>query len=230
MPIKDIKAPVAKAKKSGVEMPIVQLNEDVQILEHDGSIRVGSLLTEFNLARAEFKAAEARVKEFEPLVKQAGVKEWIRANVAASPGEPVTSIKLVDQNGSETRLTGMDKYPVADPEPVGVLFEEVLHVDPNEHVQYTLKAAFDSKVFLDKDGNFDEKIYEIFKKAIDDTAKKLNVPSPISAVKVLSPKPSFHRERWAMFNAVQQAQIFKVLPNQITLTPIITHDSQAKTA
>jgi len=231
MPLKQINAPVAKAKKSKTEMPSVTLDTTTNVVDSAGEVKVVQLLTEFNKARAAQKAAEAVVKELEPQVKEAGVREWIKANVENAPGEPITSIKLVDQNGSETRLTGMDKYPMADSEPVVELFEgalsdkvKELKEDVNSYVQFTLKAAFDSKVFLDAEGDFSEKIYQAFKKAIDETAKKLNVVSPLSAAQVLSPKPGFHKDRWNKFNVVQQTQIYKVLPNTVTLTPLVTNE------
>jgi hypothetical protein len=223
MPIKDISAPVATAKKSKTEMPSVTLTASVSIVDDKGE-RTAQLLTEFNKARAAYKLAESQMKELEPSVKEAGVREWIKVNSANAPGEPITSIKLVDLNGSETRLTGMDKYPIADPEPVEALFDDVLKADANDFVQFTLKASFDSKVFLNKNGNFDQRIYDAFKVAIDATAKKLGVASPLSTVKVLSPKPDFHKSRWEKFNVVQQSQIFKVLPNTITLTPLTTNE------
>jgi len=231
--LKDIKTPVATAKKSKSEMPSVVIDTKVNVVTPDGIVKEAQLLTEFNKARAAFKAAEAQVKDLEPQVKKAGVREWIKANVANSPREVVTSIKLIDANGSETRLTGMDKYPMADSTPLAALFEDDGPLsktngdeptDINDYVQFTLRASFNSKVFLNNAGDFDEKIYLLFKKAIDDVAAKLKVPSPIDAVKVLQPKPDFHQKRWGLFNVVQQVQLFDVLPNQVTLTPLVVNE------
>ena len=103
------------------------------------------------------------------------------------------------------------------------LFESVLDTDSNDHVQFTVKAAFNSDVFL-KDGEFNEAIYEAFKKAIDATAAALNVASPLSSKKLLSPKPDFHQKRWSTFDARQNELICRTMPNTITLTPGVTVD------
>lgn len=230
MPIKDITAPVAKAKKTSKEMPSVVIDATTNVVDASGNVHTCQLLTEFNKARAAFKQAEAQMKELEPQVKKLGVREWIKMNVDNSPAEPITSIKMVDSNGSETRLTGMDKYPICDAEPVAAVFEEQFGKDVNQYVQFTLKASFNSKVFLNADGDFDQRIYEAFKAAIDATAKKLNVPSPLEATKVLQPKPGFHKDRWTEFNVIQQTQIHEVLPCTVTLTPLLTNEPSAPLA
>jgi hypothetical protein len=183
------------------------------------------LITEFNLAKNALKEATEAVKLMEPEVKRIGVAEWIKANVGRV-GEPISSIKLVDPLGSVLRLTGQDRYPIADADPVQELFETDFHLDVNEFVQLTLKASFNNGVFLDKDGNFSESIYNAFNAAIQAVADKFKVQNPLSSKQVLQPKPGFHKDRWTKFNVVQQKQIFGVMPNVIALSPQVTAKEQ----
>jgi len=227
MALKDISVKTPKAKAGKSEMPVVEINAMTTVTDAEGVAKQVPLITEFNKAKLAMKDAEAKVKEMEPEVKKLGVLEWIKANVDKGPGEPLSSVKLIDPNGSELRLTGQDRYPLADAEPVDVLFTETLHEDINQYVQFTLKAAFNSKVFLDADGDFQEEIYEQFNQACAAVAKKLGVANPLSATKVLQPKPQFHKERWVNFNVVQNRQLFDVLPNVVTMTPLVTNDKPA---
>lgn len=222
MPIKDIDVPAKVKKPKAASMPVKTMTDECIIEDADGSKRKAQLLTEFNLAKAAQKDAENRVKQFRPLVEDVVVKEWLRANVNnAGNGDVITSIKFTDANGSELRVTGMNKYSAAAVEPVEALFED-LDQNVNDFVQFTLEGHFDSTAFIDEAGSFDEARYKAFKTAIDKVATELGIPSPLTAVKVLKPKDEFHNVRWAKFNLAQQIKIFKAMPNQITLTPLET--------
>lgn len=224
MPLKDLSVKTPKAKAGKSEMPVLEVNNMVDVTNAEGVVTQQPLITVFNKAKQAMKDAEAKVKELEPEVKKIGVMEWIKQNVEKAPGEPLSSIKLVDPNGSVCRLTGQERYPLADAEPVVQLFDDTLHQDVNQFVQFTLKAKFDSNVFLDSDGDFQEEVYEAFAKACADVAKKFNRPNPLTATKVLSPKPNFHKERWINFSATQNRQIHDVLPNVVALSPLVTND------
>lgn len=224
MPLKDIAVKTPKAKAGKSEMPVIEINAMVEVQDAEGITTKQPLITVFNKAKSAMKDAEAKVKELEPEVKKLGVMEWIKQNVDKGPGEPLSSIKLVDPNGSVCRLTGQERYPLADAEPVVEVFENVLHQDVNQFVQFTLKAKFNSDVFLDGEGDFQEEIFEQFKAAVDNVAKKLGVASPLTATKVLAPKPGFHKERFVNFNAVQNRQIHDVMPNVIALSPLVTNE------
>jgi hypothetical protein len=209
-----VKAAPATAKQ---EMPTIACEADY--IRPDGS--VVPLITEFNTAKTTLKEATEAVKLMEPEVKRLGVTEWIKANVGRV-GEPISSIKLVDQRGSVLRLTGQDRYPIVDADPVVELFETGFKQDVNEFVQLTLKASFNNEVFLDKEGNFSESTYNAFNAAIQAVADKLKVQNPLSSKQVLQPKPGFHKNRWTKFNVVQQRQLFEVMPNVIALSPQVT--------
>jgi len=176
----------------------------------------GNLITRYTEAVAAMKTAEETVKELRPDLLSKGLAHLFQHNTTTHSA--VSSIRLVDDE-SACRLTFQDKYLAANADVVDAVFT-AMKQDINQFVQETIKVSFDSKVFLGKNGETDVKVYGAFKAAIDATAAKLGVASPLSAKAVVLPKPNFTEVRWSKFNAEQNAQISTVLPNTVTITPL----------
>lgn len=183
----------------------------------------GTDVRDYNNAVAEKKAAEEVMKELAPLLKEEALVEILPRN-CAEPNTPISSVILVDDRGDSVRVSFTSKYNSTDPLVVEETFAAIEKVNPacdiNDYVVETLSAKFDSKVFLDKEGNFSRVIYERFRNAIEAVAEQLKVENPLTTEKVLIPKPDFHERRWKEFTATQQVPLTTALPNTITLTPI----------
>jgi len=180
----------------------------------------GDICSRFNTAKENLKVAEAVVKELEPELKAKALPNLFEFNVA-NPNNPISSVKLVDSTDSVVRISFTKKYSAANADLTEQVFEG-LGADINEYVQRTVKVAFDNKVFLDKDGNFSEKVYDAFKKAIDEVSKKLNVESPLTGKEVVEPKPNFHDIRWEAFPTIEsQGKLYEALKNVVSLTPVV---------
>jgi len=184
----------------------------------------GTDVRDYNNAVAEKKAAEELMKELAPLLKEEALVEILPRN-CADPASPISSVVLVDDRGESVRVSFTSKYNNTDPLVVEETFAaiEKTHpsIDINDYVVETLSAKFDSKVFLDTNGNFSKQIYERFRNAIETVANELKVENPLSTEKVVIPKPDFHQRRWKDFTATQQVPLTTALPNTVTLTPII---------
>ena len=82
-------------------------------------------------------------------------------------------------------------------------------------------AKFDSKVFLDGDGNFSQKTYEAFRKAVEQVAQKLGVACPLETEKVVTPKETFHVERWKVIPSPDdQARVSALVKNTVQVVPV----------
>lgn len=222
MALKSLKVAVNEkpaSKKS--DIPVIDIN--------------GELVTQYNTAVQEYKAAEAHVKEFGDAIKQQGLPELYSLAVA-NPDTPPSSVKLRDEMGATVRLTSQNKYGVVDPELADPVFTE-LGVDINDFVQFIVKGSFDSKIFLaaagtsaGTPGDFSSKIYTAYKTAIDRVTATLikdgllppETPSPLGTTKVAAVKPDFHARRWRSFPQVaKQTRLTEVISNTVTLTPIV---------
>ena len=179
----------------------------------------GNVCSRFNKAKADLKDAEAVVAELEPVVKGVALPNLFEFNVG-NPNNPTTSVKIVDGSGAVVRVSFTKRYSAAEVDAAEATFAG-LGADINLYVQRTVKVAFDNKVFIGADGAFSEKTFNAFKKAIDETAKKLGVASPLSGKEVVEPKPDFHEKRWEAFPTVEsQTKLSEALKNAVSLTPV----------
>jgi hypothetical protein len=205
--------------KAKNEIPVFVVNNDI---------------TRYNEACLALVEAEATVKELRPAIEQAGFKRLVDVNVS-NPYSPLSSVKLEDPSGAKVRVTMAARYKVANADVASHLFEELNDkdgnaVDVNTYVHETVKASFDSSVFMRKTSvtnpdtgeklevsEFVPAIYEAFKTAIEGVAKKLGVPSPLSSTTVCLPKPEFHKLRWAKFDVESNLKIQESLPAVVSV-------------
>lgn len=218
--------PEIKSKKAPkAEMPKVAILTTTNVASGDGFKSV-QLLTEYGKAIHLAKKVEDLIKRLQPQVREACVREWARVNLDNVPGEPISSIKVVDANGTTFRVTGQDRYAACDEGKSAMLCEE-LKVPEESIIQFKLKAKFNDDVFLDQDGEFDREAYDAFNAAIRAVAKKLGKPSPLQVEKVIQVKPDFHKIRWHIAPTVaKQLAIYEAVPNTVTLTPLEVVDAK----
>lgn len=180
------------------------------------------------------KMLAAAKETLETPVQSAGLKLLFKHNVS-NPGGPVTSVNVIDSTGAEANVQFKDQYKTADAEVAVAMFDEVSLdpkvaallppaaegqpaplVDPNDFIHEVITAKFDNSVFLvSKDGKeeFSQERFDAFKAAIEETAKKLGITTPVltSTTKIV-PKSNFHAARWGKFPSVEaQETIQKTL-------------------
>jgi hypothetical protein len=179
----------------------------------------GTTIKQYNDAAAALKASKAIVDAIRPDVLDVGLTFLFEHNLS---GKPVSSVKMSDETGESLRLSFQDRYSVVDAEQaVHALETELSVTDVNKYLVETTKATFDSKVFLTKEGDFNEPVYKAFSEAIAKVAAGLGISNPLGTVKVVIPKSTFNDVRWNDFKSVAaQKRLAEVLPNTVSLTPI----------
>jgi hypothetical protein len=171
------------------------------------------------------KAADAAKKETQEKVLSAGINLVLQTNLA-NPQNPVTTVEVLDDTGATAQVQFKDAYGIADGEAVSAVFDGLRgpngkKLDVNDFVHETVKATFDSKIFLDDKGEFSQARYDAFKRAIDSTAAALNVPSPLTCKKMVTAKLNFHEIRWAAVPTLEaQKMIQQILPATVAGRPV----------
>lgn len=224
MPLKsaDVKVTGTAAKENGGEvMPIVTI-PSISTKDKAGKAQTRHPVEIYNDAAAAKKKADAEMKEMRPKLAEPGslgIQALFEEN-CAHPLEPITSVKLTDASGAVCRMSFTARYGAAEAEQVSAVFDATGQ-DINEYVVETVAAKFDNAVFLDAEGNFDKNVYDKFRIAIGKVAKELGVVCPLATTKVVVVKPDFHERRWKDFTVAQQKEISAVLPNTVSLTPVV---------
>jgi hypothetical protein len=199
---------IVKPLKKG-EMPILLIQ--------------GDYATRYNEASAIKKKAEELMTDMKPIMLPDALEEICRHNVER-PWDAIASVKLQDELDGVTRITSSSKYSATTPAIVEELFGHLKTnkgepANVNNYVAHSLQINFDSSVLLDANGKVDMNRFNRFAKAMAEAAQALEVPNPLSVVDVVAPLPDFHSRRWLDFDAKANAEITRVLPNQITFVP-----------
>lgn len=176
----------------------------------------GSLVSRYGAAHAKYKDAEAELKSTEAELKPIGLSLFVGDRVQ---GVDTSSVLLEDATGAKARFTFQDKYNLADAAVADEVFNQVGE-DINDFAAETLKPSFDAKFFVKPDGSFDQKAYDMTVKALGDVANKLGKSNPLSAKKVVTPKPVFITERWSTWDADTNLKLCTALPNTCTMVPV----------
>lgn len=194
----------------------------------------GDLVSRFNKAVSDQKDAEARAGEVRTKLLEKGICHLYEHNIG-HPTAPVKTVELTDKTGAAVRLTSQAKYSAANPDAADALFDALakchpeIKIDINDYVQETVSASFDSKIFQDTDGRFNEKIYLAFSEAVERVTKELvtkkilpaGTVSPMKTTKKVVPLGNFDEQRYVLFDKIEeQNSIREVLQNTITLTPV----------
>ncbi len=207
-PIK-VRAIAAPTKKG--EIPVIEVEGDCS--------------SRYNGYAAIADDAEGQMKELKRVMLPDALTELFRYN-SERPWEPISSVKMKDETKSMTRVTFMAKYSAVAPAVVEALFNNIkttgkVTPDVNNYFTKTMVGEFNSAVFLNADGRFDQKRYDTIVKAINDACKELEIATPALTTKeVVVPLPDFKSRRWMDFDAATNAKITAVVPNQINFTPL----------
>jgi hypothetical protein len=249
-------APAKPAKRSSTPPPAPGLNRlsdtvkvtVAAVAPKSGEIPIirfeGETMKLYNEAVASQKSAEATIKELKPIIHQAAMQHIFTHNCGPTCLQALTSVKLQDVKideakdegdpdrfilGEITRVSYTSNYNNCNAEQVENVFQQMKGRNVNDYVAETLEATFDDKVFLDADGNFDQKVYDKFRVAVEKVARELGlkqvdgtVNSPLKTKRVLIVKSDFHEKRFKDFDVEENFTLAKVLPNTIQCVPVRT--------
>ncbi len=210
---------------------------DIRIIEIGGSS-----VSDFNQASVEAKNAKAIQDELGEELRAAGLAALYEIAVG-NPDTPPSSVKLQDDLGSTVMLTSQNRYSDFDPQIVEPVFE-ALGAPIRDFAQYIVRAKFDDSIFLAKpgttaatseEGKFSTKIYNVYKRAIDQATAQLvrdgllpaETQAPLLTTQVATVFPDFHQRRWRSFPTVeQQRSLYAVIKNTIVLKPVIEREAE----
>lgn len=230
-----------------------RLGSNVKVTETEPASKTGDIpivpvegdtMKRFNEAKARFKDAEEVIKELQPILHQTAMQYIFDHNCSRACTNQLTSVKLQDittdeelpkndpkrvVHGEITRVSFTARYNNCNADQVEAVFSTMKGRNVNDYVTETLAASFDSKVFLDADGNFDKKVYDKFRVAIERVATELglknedgSVKSPLTTQRVLVTKEGFHEQRFKDFDVEENFVLAKVLPNTIQCAAVRT--------
>lgn len=196
--------------------PATGKNGDIPVVSIEGD-----LIKQYNEADKQMKAAEAVMNDLKPEILELGITEIFTRSCANTKKDPTLTVKLQDDEAEVLRVQFTKRYSaVADVDAVETLFTE-LKSDINEFVQEVVVPKFDDSVLYDADGNFDQKVYDEFRIAIERVAKKLGKDCPLKTTKAVKPKELFHVERFRRWpDAAVQQKLTACLPNTTQVVPV----------
>jgi hypothetical protein len=190
------------------------------------------LISQYNKADAQKKAAEGVMNDLKPEILELGLSEVFKRS-CADPLNPTPTVKLQDDEGEVLRVEFTKRYGnIPDDGEADELFEQITDgdgnpVDINRYVQEVVVAKFDDKVFYDAEGNFVPKVYDTFRKAVEEVSRKLGVACPRETTKVFTPKEVFHMERFKTFpDPDVQAKLTVVMPNVTRIVPVTVNKTK----
>jgi hypothetical protein len=180
--------------------------------------------TLYNEASARLKEAEEAMKDLKSIMQPSAIEEIYKIN-CERPFDTVASVKLVDEKGSELRVTSMNKYSAvaaADAESLfGIIRKKDKAVpDINTYLARVMVGKFDSKCFQGPDGKFDSVRFEMIKGSLDAVCSDLGIQNPLTTEEVVVPLPGFHAQRWFDFDVETNIRISQVVQNTVSFVPV----------
>lgn len=210
MSIKDIPMVEEVKSKGKQEIPVIHVD--------------GHNVTRYVTAAAEAKALEETMALLGPELQAQGVNHVLTYNCCNE--ERVSSVKLEDGNGEQVMVTLQKKTTKFDSTSVKNFFDSTqtkggLPVNPNEFLEWTLQASFDSSV-LQHNGKFSQNRFDKFQAAMQVVCEELGLPkNPLSFGKVLTVKPAFHELRYTQLSVEDNLELQKLVPCVSALKPIL---------
>jgi len=202
-------------KVKGVQKPVKKGDIPTVLVE-------GDYPSQYNEAKAVFDQAEGLMKELRPVMEPDALAELFRHN-SERPWDMLKSVKLQDEKGEVTRITLVSKYSPVNAQIAQVLFDTLktkagAPANINEYLARTMVGKFDSKIFLDPDGKFNQKRYDVVMKYMGLIAAELGF-DPLSTEEVVLPLPDYDSRRWVDFDLATNKQLSEVIKGQVNFVP-----------
>lgn len=190
----------------------------------------GDSIQRYNSASALCKSNEALMKKLKPLLVVPASEEFFEYNTT-NAGAPLTSVRLVDQTRHKLNVSFKNAYGnISGDEAIAALTKALTDLgvkDVNKYLRSTLALGLDALPFFHENGDLNVEFYKEVYTELAKIAEKHKVNNPLTALKVVQVRSTFHQERWADFTYEQQKELSKLLPNQISLTPVATPGAKA---
>jgi hypothetical protein len=204
-------------------------------------VEQGDIVKRYNEAKEAADRAAETMNELRPQIVEAAKEHIFENNCAPGCLNPLTSVKLQELlenpndpesepvRGELIRVSFTSRYNTADAEFVDAMFKQFKgrKRNINDYVTETLTASFDSTVWLDEDGNFNQAVYDKFRIAIEKVAKELDlkdaegrVKSPLTTKRTVQVKEAFHQRRFTDFSVEENHSLSDALPNTIQCVPV----------
>ena len=187
---------------------------------------IGNNISKYVKASLIKKEAEEDMLKYGPSIVDDGCLLIAQTNCASeSEKDRITSINLVDQQGSAIQVSWTGKALKINEETFEEEFSRVKTVDGeaadiSTFLEYRAKVAFDEKVF-ETDGNFDAKKFNAFKSKLDTLCAEVGIENPIRVTQVAAPKTDFSTIRWTAFDVDTNVRLQKTVPFSVSLKPIL---------
>ena len=176
---------------------------------------------DYNHAAALEKAWKKVKEDIKPKLESLALTRLYERNTD-DPVNPVKTVCLVDTTGAACNVTLKDTYSNVQHDPERIIdgLCSLGQLDPNKFVAEKVVIGFDTGVFYDENGGLRKEFYTAMMEAIQDVADEHGLASPFSSSKVVTVKPGFATMRWKAFAEAQQAQVSKLFPATVSLTPL----------
>jgi hypothetical protein len=197
----------------------------------------GTAITEYIALKKEVEERQARMEALELEIKEKGTDAIIELN-CANASNPLSSVKLVDENlpASQGIVAFTSRYSDVDADAFSAVFAEInarraaagqAQVDEQDFAQFVAVAKVNLDAFCDKDGNFQEPVYEAIRKAVADATAKLVASGKVVAgtqfiteAQKAKVKPNFHANRWSL-GVEDNKALLGVVKNAISLKAVL---------
>ncbi len=183
----------------------------------------GRDIRKYNRLDAVEKAAKKKKEAIRPLFLAQALTHLFATNCGETK-KPITSLNLQDDSQASAQMSFTARYGKIDPKEVASVFASLKRKDgkpanPNDYINCTVEAAWDSSAFVNSRGKFDAVRAMKFVRAVRRVAKELGVKNPLTFTKVFAAKPNFHEVRWAEFKPEDQVLISTCIPNTVNVSP-----------
>lgn len=193
----------------------------------------GSDVAQYCVAHEQEKAAKEVKGELRPAILNLALPHIVRTNCDSTrAGDKIKSVKLCDDEGSVLRVTFKSVYAAVAKADAIAAFEalndmrvdakgeDAVFADLGAYATETLVASFDSKVFLNDNGDFDKNAYNKYREAIERVSQALGRECPLSAKPVVVIKDTFADSRWTDFDAEENLALSTVFTNTVDVVPL----------
>lgn len=130
---------------------------------------------------------------------------------------PVTSVKVIDETGSEVIVQNKAVYRAYNPKEVCEVMTS-LKLDPSKWLEEVAVLCVDPSAFLNEDGDFYDESFSEFANKVKAIAMESGLEDAVSVDIKNTVKGNFHRVRNELLTPSKNVLLRKTLPNTVSLT------------
>lgn len=194
-------------------------------------------IADYNKLAAAEKAAKKAKEKLKPDLTALALPKIFEHN-GLKGNKIITTMRLVQQrvdlkgrpqepDGTEEVLDVQFKsdYKAVDAEAAQKAFkQEFPKMNINTYAVESVAGSFDSSIWLNADGTVNVDVYDAMVEAISGVIKKFdlrdsknNLRTALITQKVVTPRSTFHQQRWEDFAIEDQERLSAIFPNSVAL-------------